>query len=173
MRIAIIGIVIVALIGGGVWYFLATSDITESPAPSPFPKVSVTTLDGETVLLPDDYAGTPFVVGVWATWCAVCTSQLDSLRILEEAHPSLVVLAVNRAEPASDIAVYLERRGIAPSDLAVVIDTDDTLFPAIAGDLPSMPQTLFVDADGTIQTHKRGSITPQEMERFASALLEV
>ena len=70
----------------------ATEDLPQLPLPpdlrvgKPALKFSATTMDGEKVNFPDDYAGKIVMLDMWATWCAPCIGEIPHMKAAYEAH---------------------------------------------------------------------------------------
>lgn len=116
------------------------------------------------------FRGTPLVVNSWATWCPFCRQELpDFASLQEELGDTAVVIAIDRAERVSDARGYTDGFGIT-SKMTFLIDPSDAFYRNIGGF--SMPETLFVNAEGVITFHKRGPLTLQEMREAAAQYLK-
>lgn len=116
------------------------------------------------------YRGKPLVINSWATWCPFCRQELpDFARLQEELGESAVVIAIDRAERAESAQSYTDGFGIT-SKMTFLVDPDDAFYRNIGGF--SMPETLFVDAEGVIRFHKRGPMTLEEMRALSEEHLK-
>ncbi len=116
--------------------------------------------DGETVTF-SDFRGTPLVINSWAAWCPFCVKELpDFAKIQEEFDKKIVVIAIDRAEPLETAKKFSDEVGVT-GRLVLLLDPGDSFYRAIGGF--TMPETIFVNADGVIIDHKRGPIDADEM----------
>lgn len=165
-------VAIIVMVGIGVYAFVRTSDLNEPAPVQTLESYRLATLSGLPLSIPEQFGDTVLVLNSWATWCAFCTRELPDLVKLQDTYgDQITVIAINRQEPVQDIIPYLAQINITPSDIIFAIDSDDTFFTSIAGEFPSMPQTLFIRSDGSISTHKRGFMTFSEMQKFVDAAL--
>jgi len=124
------------------------------------PSFSLNDYSGNTVEL-EDYSGTPLVINAWAVWCPFCREELpDFVSAQQEFEGQVVIIAIDRAESLSTAKGYTDELGIS-NDLVFLLDPDDKFYRSIDGF--SMPETVFVDADGNIRFHKRGFMDLNEM----------
>jgi len=93
--------------------------------------------------------GKPVVVNFWATWCAPCLQEHDVLQQAARAHGAQVqFLGVVYDDEEARVRAFLSQYGTAyPSLLDVNGRT------AIAYGVYGVPETYFIDAQGTI-VHK-------------------
>lgn len=166
----IIPIIVVILIIGGIFLFSGSDEKRAENAPQGasedlFAKLSAlefTDYNGNTVTLAD-FSGKNLVVNSWAAWCPFCRKELpDFVTIQKEFGDQIVIIAIDRAEPLSTAKQYSDELGVT-NDLIFLLDPDDTFYKAIGGF--SMPETIFVDAHGMIQDHKRGVMAEEEVRR--------
>lgn len=108
-------------------------------------------LDGGTVRLAE-FRGQAVVLNFWASWCQPCRREFPLLRGIHETDDAVVVGVV-----FNDI----------PSDAAAFVDDFDATWPqaldedrqiARAYGVRSIPQTIFINADGTIEDRLYGEI---------------
>ena len=128
------------------------------PAPAvghPAPDFTLNTLDGEALTL-SDLRGQPVILNFWATWCLPCRAEMPELERLHQrlAEAGVVVLGVNQAETAADIASYREEIGIS---FPTVVDQRMGVSREYL--VNSIPTTFFIDREGTIQTLFIGPMT--------------
>jgi thiol-disulfide isomerase/thioredoxin len=117
----------------------------------------------------ESFKGKPVVANVWASWCPYCVNELPGFgKIQKEFSDQIVILAINRGESAEQARAYLERLGME-SDLLYYLDPEDSFYTSIGGF--SMPETIFVDREGNVITHKRGPVSADEIRQKVQELL--
>jgi len=100
------------------------------------------------------------VINVWASWCPFCVEELPDLDVLAREYPKTPVVAINRAESVNTAQEFLESLGAVDS-IHFLFDPQDTFYRFIEGF--GMPETIFIDSEGTTLFHKRGVMSLQEM----------
>jgi cytochrome c biogenesis protein CcmG/thiol:disulfide interchange protein DsbE len=133
----------------------------------PAPALVAPRLDAaETVFSSESLRGRPWVLNVWASWCAPC---------LEE-HPLLLDLA--RRQSVALVGLnYLDRREPALSWLAqhgnpyatTLFDGDGSV--SATWGVAGVPQTFLIDAHGRIRLRHVGKLTPEVMTQHLEPLL--
>jgi peroxiredoxin len=113
------------------------------------------TPEGELASL-SDFRGQPVVLNFWATWCNPCRIEMPYLQQIYEEWQGegLVLLAINLADDADDVASFLENYHLS---FPVLIDTN--LEVGICYYAISIPITFFIDENGIIQYIKVGAFT--------------
>lgn|SRR3989344_675376 len=131
--------------------------------PISLPAVAVKDYTGADVSLAQ-FRGRPVVLLFWATWCPQCLKEAGDLLLLEKEFGERVVfVALNRGE-SSDVLRLVSGAIEGNTEARVYLfDPSDALYPAVGGF--SMPEALFIDADGMIRFHKRGSMDFEETRR--------
>lgn len=115
------------------------------PSQAPAPDFTLPALDGSTVNLAS-LRGKTVVLHFWATWCAVCKLEIDSLKSLEESlGPNQVLISVVAdGEDAAKIRAFVADRAITYpvllADEKVVSDYRVSAFPT----------TYFLSPEGQI-----------------------
>lgn len=155
--------------------FLIMRSDTDTTAPAfvgeqrHVPALEFTDMAGATVRLAD-FAGTPFVINTWASWCPFCLKELpDFVAIQKEFGTAVNIIAINRAEPAATAVAYIAEHGITQDELLFLLDPKDMWYQEISGF--SMPETIFVDAKGFIRAHVRGPMEQEEMRRRIQGII--
>ncbi len=104
------------------------------------------------------FAGKPFVVNLWATWCGPCREEMPAFAQVQLDRPDVPIVFVNQGEGEARVRGYLStlRRvgaATAPGGDAlplrhVWLDVDSGLGRAIES--RGLPTTVFVDAQGRV-----------------------
>lgn len=123
---------------------------------------------GNTIRL-GDFDG-PLVINAWAVWCPFCVKELaDFATVQKEFGDQVVIIAVDRAETRDATKDFTDGLGIT-QDMVFLLDPSDSFYRAIGGF--SMPETLFVKADGTIHFHKRGPMPVEEIRKRTQEIIQ-
>lgn len=139
------------------------------PTTDALPDLTLTDYTGKSVRL-QDFVGKPLVVNAWAAWCPFCRKELkDFATVQKELGDRVVFIAVDRAEPLSTAKRYTDELGVT-NDLVFFLDPDDSFYQSIGGF--SMPETIFVNAQGNIVEHKRGPMEVAEIRERTQRLLK-
>lgn len=128
-------------------------------------------LDGSPVSL-SQYEGKVLVINAWASWCPFCVEELSDFAELgrEYADKDVVVIAINRSEPANTAKAFLNSVG-NPEDIVFLLNSSDSFYRSIGGF--SMPETQFYSKNGELTAHKRGFMELSEMRGFVEEALAV
>lgn len=137
------------------------SPLIDKPAPAfDLPLLPTREAAGEGRFVSSQLAGKPYLLNVWASWCAPCLQE----------HPLFVELAKQKLVPLIGIDYkddptqarnWLARHG-NPYDI-VAADRDGRV--AIEWGVYGVPETFVVDATGKIRYKHIGPVTPQVMEK--------
>ena len=114
---------------------------------TPAPRVTVKTIDGQTIDLGSLYGKQAVYLKFWATWCVPCREQMPHLKqTFAEAGPDLAVIAISVGfdETVQDVRKYREEMGLK---MPIVFD-DGSLGEAFH--LRVTPQHVVIGRDGRI-----------------------
>ena len=176
---AIITIVIILIIGGG-FVFLRDKNIentdsttqTETVTETNFDKIpdlSFVDYEGNTFKL-SDLKGKPHVINSWAVWCPFCRAELEDFALLqEEFGDEITVVAIDRQESLEKAKGFTDEIEVTDR-MTFLLDPKDAFYKGIGAF--TMPETIFVDAEGNIVVHKRGPIALPEMREKVNQLIK-
>ncbi len=134
------------------------------------PNLTLQDLNGNKVEL-HSLVGTPLVINAWAVWCPFCKKEIpDFAAVQKEFGDQVKIVTIDRAEPRGTVKDYTDGLGVT-DDLLFLLDPSDSFYRALGGF--AMPETIFVDAEGHIQFHKRGPMEIGEMREKIKQLIEL
>ena len=116
--------------------------------------VALATLDGASVRL-DVYAGRPFVLNLWATWCPPCRREMPVFEDAQRRYPGVAFVLVNQGEDRDTIRSFLDRQGLDLRDVLRDAASRTMLDAGTRG----LPTTLFFDAHGQLVDRHMGELT--------------
>ena len=132
------------------------------------PDLSFSDYNGKTVRLAD-FSGKPLVINSWAAWCPFCVGEIDDFaQVQKELSDSVTIILIDRAESLSVAKKFTDDLGVG-DDLILLLDSRDSFYTTIGGF--AMPETLFINSDGTIDFHKRGPMEAAEIKTRIEKLL--
>lgn len=125
------------------------------------PDFDLQTLDGDRISL-SSLRGRPVVVNFWASWCHPCREEFPLFKraLRGDNRDDLVIVGVIYKDITSDARSFA-RQQHANWPLAV----DDDNATAIAYGVRAVPQTFFINRDGTIEARVFGITSERELER--------
>lgn len=124
--------------------------LSESPLiGQPVPEVTLPRLVGEGEVTMEDYRGSILVVNFFASWCLECRLEHDALLAASDSFSGSGVEFVGIAyqDEPDDSLGFLDELGWSDSTDYLV---DEGSRAAIAFGVFGIPETYFVDADGTV-----------------------
>lgn len=125
----------------------------------PAPGYELQSLGGGEPVRAADRAGRPYVINLFASWCAPCRVEHPHLRALQGAGVDIVGIAYK--DRPEDTALFLNELGNPYS--AVALDPGGRFGLELG--LAGVPETFVIGADGRILAVHRGALTPEVVER--------
>jgi peroxiredoxin len=123
-----------------------------------FPTVDIETLDGD-AFSTGDLVGKPLVVNFWYSTCAPCKRELPAFAAVHGKFGDQVrFVGVDTLPPSQEEEAFARDRGV---QFELLYDPDGELTTAVG--IANSPQTLFINAQGTI-VDQTGELTEDELE---------
>lgn len=130
----------------------------------PLPTLPLTTLEGRP-LTTEALLGHPFLLNVWASWCANCRAEHPLLLELGETVP---VVGLNYRDKPAAAQAWLTSAG---NPYRVVLDDGDGRLSLALG-VVGTPETWLVGADGRLLARHTGILTKALWQTRFAPLLE-
>jgi len=128
------------------------------------PGFALSTLEGDQVSL-TEFRGRPVLINFWATYCVPCRLEMPLIERMAKQHPRLVVLLVDERDSTPAARDFITEVHIRST---VMLDSDGKV-----GDLyriTGLPTTIFMRADGTIESRYIGQTDEQIVGRHIDAI---
>jgi cytochrome c biogenesis protein CcmG/thiol:disulfide interchange protein DsbE len=126
----------------------------------PAPAFSLSPAEGGPAVSLASLKGRPVVLNFWATWCVPCLEEHAALASAAQRLGGAVqFLGVVYEDEASQVQRFLEQRGKAYPSL---FDGDGKT--AIAYGVYGVPETYFIDPQGTIVAKFAGPLDPPTLD---------
>ena len=132
---------------------------------TPFPSVTIKTLDGKSVNI-QDYTnnGKITVVSFWASWCTPCKRELDAVNELydewvEKYDLQLLAITIDDARGLSKVPAMVKSKGW---EFTILADSKQELQRALS--FQTIPQTFLIDQNGNIVYSHNGYNPGDELE---------
>ena len=117
-----------------------------------------------------NFQGKAVVLNFWASWCQPCKEELPLLentwKQLQAQHKGIVFLGINFQESSKDATRFLQQYGIT---YPAALDTDGSI--ANKYNVTSLPQTIFIDRDGTITSREPQELSAKELSQNLQAIV--
>ncbi|HLY06018.1 MAG TPA: TlpA disulfide reductase family protein [Rhizomicrobium sp.] len=156
VALALIGIALYAMRAQGVHETAARPDalakLVAVDRPRRLPAAAFFDAKGERMSLAS-FNGHYVLLNLWATWCGPCVRELPALAKLQQAVPSLSIVAVSEGrENAADTERFLKSHGAG--SLHVYTDPDHAFLAALG--VVGLPLSVLMDEKGLEQARAEG-----------------
>lgn len=113
-----------------------------------------------------DFAGKPYVLNVWGTWCVGCRQEHEALLAIEQ-RGEVPIVGLNWKDDRAQAQLWLKELGNPYS----VVASDDEGRVAIDWGVYGAPETFLVDAQGRVIYKHIAPLTMEIWEREFVPLL--
>ena len=150
---------------------LIPSSNEETPSGEKTLSFTVYDADGNAVSL-EDHFGSPIIVNLWASWCPPCRAELPAFdEAYQKYGEQIVFMMVDLADGYQETqeagqAYVKDMEFMFP----VYFDTD--LDAVVSCGVYSIPMTLFIRPDGSLQDSHIGSMTEAVLDSYIKELLQ-
>jgi len=117
-----------------------------------------------------DYINKPIVLNFWATWCAPCRREMPLLEnnYKKYTEQGVAIIAVNVGEQADVVRQYLDKNSLTLPIWMSGKHSTNQLFDYVNGQV--MPTTLFIHADGRIESRRVGELSAATLQQGIEAI---
>ncbi|MCC6070986.1 TlpA family protein disulfide reductase [Massilia sp. GCM10020059] len=143
------------LAGALAWFMSGAPALTQVQHGKSIPAVTLTTLDGAAVALPELARGRPAVINLWATWCPPCIREMPVLAAAQQRDMGISFVFTNQGESAGTVSQFLRTHGLKLDN--VLLDPQSATARAVGSS--GMPTTLFFDAAGQLVDAHLGAVS--------------
>ena len=134
------------------------------------PDFEVEAADGTLVQL-SQLKGTPVVLNFWASTCGPCQSEMPGFQAAYEQHGDEVRFVMVDIPGFNGETVERAQRFLEESGYTFPVYFDDTTQGQVLYGITSIPQTYFINADGTVEAYASGAIDASTLERGIEMVL--
>jgi len=161
---------VVSLLNVGLLALLLTQLLTPAPIAGsdplvghPAPDFSLAMLrpdTGKSAISLSDFKGKPVVLNFWASWCAPCKEEVPLLertwKQVQTPGKNVVFLGIDFQDSNSAAMSFLQLYSIT---YPIVLDADGSV--ALKYSITSLPQTIFINRNGTVVSRVPLELTAQ------------
>lgn len=148
----------IATVAALVWAACAMPDFRPMEVGDRVPAFAASTLDGEE-FDGAELVGTPYMLNIWATWCAPCRHEMPELQKLHEAYSEegFQVVGVSVDDRGSRETI---REFLAEVEVTFPIYHDPSWEISDIYGLLGLPGTFLMDAEGRLVRRWMGAFQP-------------
>lgn len=157
---------VVFLLAIGLFYSRLGKDtqvVTNTAVDKTLPAMRLPALDTPTgqarrMITNADLPKQPFLLNVWASWCATC--RVEHPFLLELAKAGVPIVGVNYKDDANDAQAYL-----AEHQNPFALNVQDGGDYGIDLGLTGVPESFVVDSHGEVRQHIIGEVNAERYQR--------
>lgn len=160
----VIFVVLAVLLGIGL-------TINPRNVPSPFigkpaPQFDLVSMDfPDQRMTPDKLLGRPWVLNVFASWCATCVEEVPQI---SELARHVILIGLNKEDEEAKARQWLQRYGNPYA--MILVDKDGKA--SIDWGVYAVPETFIMDKKGIVRYKYLGAIPDQELRNKILPLLQ-
>jgi thiol-disulfide isomerase/thioredoxin len=128
------------------------------------PDFAILDMDGKEVRL-SDFFGTPIVLNFWASWCPPCKAELPDFEAACKKYEGKVTFLMVNLTDGQRETVEVAKDFVASQGYTFPVYFDTKYEAAYAYGVSSIPQTYFINADGSPEARATGMISAAQLEQ--------
>jgi thiol-disulfide isomerase/thioredoxin len=159
----LIALLLLAMLGF-LWY---RPPATVEDMDLPLPPLTVALFDG-TVVGTETLRGKAVLINIWASWCPYCRKEMPAMESFfrDYAAKGFTILALSMDEEAQTPARFMRENGYSfPAGMR------EAAHRAALGDVPTLPTSFIVDAQGRVRHKIVGQLHYGRLEDLIVPLL--
>jgi thiol-disulfide isomerase/thioredoxin len=137
---------------------------TEDPSANAVPDFTILDMDGNEVKL-SDFFGKPIVLNFWASWCPPCKAELPDFEAACKKYEGKVTFLMVNLTDGQRETVEVAKDFVASQGYTFPVYFDTKYEAAYAYGVSSIPQTYFINADGSPEARATGMISAAQLEQ--------
>jgi cytochrome c biogenesis protein CcmG/thiol:disulfide interchange protein DsbE len=171
---------VVSLLNVGLLALILTQLLTPAPHvvsdplvghPAPDFSLAMLRLDtSKSALSLSNFKGKPVVLNFWASWCAPCKEEAPLLentwKQVQAQGKDVVILGIDFQDSKNDSLSFLQLYSIT---YPTVLDADGSV--ASKYGVTSLPQTIFINRNGTVTSREPRELTAQVLSNNLQLIL--
>ncbi len=133
------------------------------------PQLTLQDLSGQQRSL-TDYRGSIVLVSLWATWCPPCQAEMPNLEAFYRQHhfAGFTVIAIEDGDPTSQVTSFVDKYGLTfPVWLDPTYQATDHAFKS-----QNLPTSYVIDRSGQVRLMWVGAISPTNLEKYVTPLIQ-
>ena len=145
----------------------ATNSVSDPLVGHPAPNFSLALLhpeNGKSALSLSSFKGKAVVLNFWASWCDPCKEEAplleSSWKHAQAQGKDVVFLGIDYQDSNNNGLSFLQLYSIT---YPIVMDTDGSA--AIKYGVTSLPQTIFINRNGTVMSRESQELSAQELSK--------
>jgi len=135
------------------------------------PDFTVTDTYGNPVKL-SELRGKPVVLNFWASWCPPCKAEMPDFEAMYQKYGKDVTFMMVDLTDGQNETVEKAKQHIADNGYTFPVYFDTRLEASNTYGITSIPQSFFINAEGSLVTFAKGMLTGERLEAYIQMLLE-